>query len=806
MMTLIRLGVAYSIFRKHITDFVGEKTMDICKQLVTEFNLQESQVKNTLELFDEGATVPFIARYRKERTGSLDEIQIRDLMQRYAYYQELGERRETILESIGSQGKLTPELEARIKGTLSKTELEDLYLPYKPKRTTRATKAKDAGLEPLADWLYGLEDEKCDVLAKAGEFINTEKEVDTPEKAVQGAKDILAERLSDDADIRKWLRELAADQGFIISTVKKDFEGQKSKFEMYYNYREKAAAVPSHRILAMLRGEREKVLRLSLELPVETAVQYLGSKLIPHPQSAAAPYLRTAAEDSFDRLLQPATETEIRKEARDKADEEAIKVFGDNLEALLLAAPAGRKYVIGVDPGFRTGCKIVVVDDTGKFIENATVYPHEPQKDTEKARAVLLAMVQRHDVRLVAVGNGTASRETDEFVKAAIKDVPAEQRPVCVVVSEAGASVYSASDVAIKEFPDLDLTVRGAISIARRLQDPLSELVKIDPKSIGVGQYQHDVNQTRLKESLDGVVESSVNRVGVDVNLASEELLKYVSGLNKLIAANIVNHRNKNGAFSSRQELLKVSGLGEKKFQLAAGFLRIPGSKNPLDNSAVHPESYKIVVKMAEQLKTTINELIGNTVLLRGINKKDFVTDSVGLPTINDILSELEKPGRDPRAEFKYARFSDDVTEIAHLKEGMLLEGTVTNVTNFGAFVDIGVHQDGLVHISELSNTYVSDPKTVVRAGQVVKVRVLKIDAELKRVALSMKLESEPGAPSHQHRGDNRNAPRGGGKPPQPPKPQPTAQTLKDKFNTRGDTGKPLKTVKPVINIRRLLP
>jgi uncharacterized protein len=526
-----------------------------------------------------------------------------------------------------------------------------------------------------------------------------------------------------------------------------------------------------------------------------------------------------AAADSFDRLLRPATETEARKEMRDRADEEAIKVFGNNLEALLLAAPAGRKSVIGIDPGFRTGCKVAVVDDTGKFIENATIYPHEPHKDTEKSRAVLLALARRHNVGLIAVGNGTAGRETDEFARAAFKDIPAEIRPACVVVSEAGASVYSASDVAIKEFPDLDLTVRGAISIARRLQDPLSELVKIDPKSIGVGQYQHDVNQARLKESLDEVVESSVNRVGVDVNLASEELLKYVSGLNRLIAANIVSHRNKNGAFSSRQDLLNVAGLGDKKYQLAAGFLRVTGGENPLDNSAVHPEAYGIVRKMADQLKTTINELIGNTVLLRSVNKKDFVTDDIGLPTINDILAELEKPGRDPRAEFRYARFSDGVTELSHLKEGMILEGVVTNVANFGAFVDIGVHHDGMVHISEMSNSYVADPKAVVRAGQVVRVRVLKIDTELKRVALSMKLEADPNArpPSSGHHGNTQKGKDGyragadgryqkDARPKPPQSPQPTVQSLKDKFGKSDGAKPPLKTVKPTINIRRLLP
>ncbi|MFW6244733.1 MAG: Tex family protein [Fibrobacterota bacterium] len=768
--------------------------MNIQKQLVTEFNFQEFQVKNTLELFDEGATVPFIARYRKERTGSLDEIQIRDLQHRYTYYKELEERRATILESIRSQGKLTPELEKRINDTLSKTELEDLYLPYKPKRTTRATKAREAGLEPLADWLYELTGSEADPMAKANEFLNPEKEIDTPQKAIQGAKDILAERLSDDADIRKWMRELAADQGQIISTVKKDFEKQKTKFEMYYEYKEKVTSLPSHRILAMLRGEREKVLRLSLEIPSETAINHLNSVLVRHPDSAAAPILREAAADSYDRLLLPATETEIRKEIRDRAEDEAFKVFGDNLEALLLAPPAGRKSVIGVDPGFRTGCKVVVVDDTGKFIENTTIYPHEPQKDREGARAIILALIQRHNIRLIATGNGTASRETDEFLRSVIKELPSENRPLSVIVNEAGASVYSASDVAIKEFPDLDLTVRGAISIARRLQDPLSELVKIDPKSIGVGQYQHDVNQTRLRDSLDEVVESCVNRVGVDINLASEELLKYVSGLNRLIAANIVNYRNEKGAFSSRKELMKVPGLGEKKFQLAAGFLRIPGGENPLDNSAVHPERYGLVQKMATELKATLHDLIGNTALLRTINKKEFVSDEVGLPTIEDILSELEKPGRDPRAEFQYARFNEEVTGISDLREGMILEGTVTNVTNFGAFVDIGVHQDGLVHISELSNTFVSDPRSVVKVGQVVKVRVLSVDAQLKRIALSMKLEGEPGAPRPQK-----------GQQKRPEQKKATTKDLQEKFG-KGKKEQKLKTVKPKINIRRLLP
>jgi len=714
--------------------------MNITTQLSAELGLQEFQVKNVTALFDEGATVPFIARYRKERTGSLDEVMIRELLHRYEYYKELDERRLAILDSIREQGKLTPDLEGRINGAVTKTALEDLYLPYKPERATRAAKAKEAGLEPLANWLLALTDERCDVLAKAAGFVNAEKGVGTPESALCGAKDILAERLSDDADNRRRLRELAAEKGVIVSAVKKEFAGKKSKFEMYYDYREKAAAVPSHRFLAMQRGEHEKALRLSIDLPAEGTIERLCAALVKHPRSAAAPYLREAAADAFDRLLLPAAKTALRTEMRERADAEAIKVFGENLSALLLAAPAGRKTVIGLDPGFRSGCKLAVVDDTGKFIETATVYPHEPQRDRAGATAALQSLIRRHKPRLIAVGNGTAGRESDEFVRAALKDIPDGERPLCVTVSEAGASVYSASEAAIKEFPDLDVTVRGAVSIARRLQDPLSELVKIDPKSIGVGQYQHDVNQTRLKESLDEVVESCVNRVGVDVNLASEELLKYVSGLNRLTAANIVDYRNRHGAFSSRADLKKVSGLGDKKFQMSAGFLRIPGAENPLDNSAVHPESYGIVKKMAERLNVDIGGLIGNKALLKSINKDEFVTKDAGLPTITDIVEELEKPGRDPREEFRYAKFDDNVTEIGHLREGMILEGVVTNVANFGAFVDIGVHHDGLVHISELSKTYVSDPKKVVKAGQAVRVKVLKADAETKRIALSMKL------------------------------------------------------------------
>lgn len=770
--------------------------MDITTQLIEDFKFQPFQVKSTLQLFDEGGTVPFIARYRKEQTGSLDEIQIRDLLHKYTYYKELEERRVTIIESISSQDKLTPELQRKIESTLSKTELEDLYLPFKPKRTTRATKAKDAGLEPLARFLVELEAADTDLLAAAAPYCSAERGVDTAEKALQGAADILAEELADSADIRKWMREQAHQDGVITCAVKKEFAEQKTKFEMYYDFKEPVRTLPSHRVLAMLRGEREKVLRLSLEVPEESAISFLATQLIVHPASAAVERLNATVADSLSRLILPATETEIRKEIREAAEIEAFSVFGENLEALLMAPPAGRKAVLGIDPGFKSGCKVVVVDDTGKFIENVTIYPHEPQKRTDDAANKLNHLIATYKIGLIAIGNGTAGRETDAFVQSSIEVLPKEDRPLHVIVSEAGASVYSASDVAIKEFPELDLTIRGAISIARRLQDPLSELVKIDPKAIGVGQYQHDVSQSKLKESLDEIVESCVNKIGVDVNLASEELLKHISGLNRLIATNIVTYRNQHGAFAARKDLLKIPGLGEKKYQLAAGFLRIQGAENRLDNSSVHPERYGLVEKMAAELQTTLNELIGNRALISTIDKNRFVADDVGLPTIEDILQELEKPGRDPRAKFTYAHFDAAITSIADLKEEMLLEGTVTNVTNFGAFVDIGVHHDGLVHISAMADHFVADPKKVVSVGDVVKVRVVKVDAELKRIALSMKQFGEK--PVVQ-------------KNPSPPKPKEkpmaTRAALAKNFsqNSSDEPAKKLTTYKPKFNIKQIM-
>jgi uncharacterized protein len=759
--------------------------MNIPQQLITEFNLQPVQVHNTLALFAEGATVPFISRYRKEMTGGLDEVQIRDLSHRFEYYKELDERRETILSSIREQGKLTPELENKIQNTLSKTELEDLYLPYKPKRVTRATKAKDAGLEPLALWLVECEDAVAPVLEKAAMFVNAEKGYETADKALRGAMDICAEQLSDNADVRKHLRELAAVSGVISSVVRKEFKEQKTKFEMYYDFREKVSTLVSHRVLAMFRGEHEKILRVSLELPVESAAAYLEQTLIRHPQSATAVHLRGVVQDSYERLLLPATETEIRIELRLKAESEAFTVFGENLKSLLLSPPAGRKAVLGVDPGFRTGCKVVALDNTGKFLEYQTIFPHEPHKRIAESARTILDMISKHGIALVAIGNGTASRETDDFIRDAIAALPTDVRPASVVVNESGASVYSASELAGREFPEFDVTVRGAISIARRLQDPLAELVKIDPKSIGVGQYQHDVNQVTLKSALEEVVESCVNGVGVDLNLASEELLKYVSGLNRSIAGKIVTYRNENGAFDSRKALKSVPGMGEKTFVQSAGFLRIPGAKNPLDNSAVHPERYAFVERLAATVGTTVREMVGNASALRGVDPKNFVSDDVGLPTIKDILAELEKPGRDPRATFTYAVFSKEVREVSDVKEGMELEGSVTNVTNFGAFVDIGVHQDGLVHISEMSNTFVTDPKKVVHVGQIVHVRVLKVDTALKRIALSMKTAPIP-----------RSVNPAASTEPRPSGSQPAK---------RGNTTTKLVTVKPRFNVRQFM-
>jgi len=724
--------------------------MDYAAIIAKELNVRPTQVASTIELIDQGSTIPFIARYRKERTGELDETVLRELDHRYTYLKELDERRAAILKSIEEQGKLTPELKSRIEATLQKTELEDLYLPYKPKRRTRATVAREAGLEPLARTLHARQNEgQLSPEELATEFVSEEKGVPDDAAAVRMACDILAEELADDPDVRQYLRGKAEKEGVLGCEARKDWAAKRSKFEMYYNFREKVETLPSHRILAIRRGEKEEVLRSNLEVDTDSAVSFLATKLVTHPSTPIGMALAATARDAYERLLAPSIETDIRLILKDRAEQEAYKVFCKNLHDLLLAPPAGARTVIGVDPGFRTGQKLAIVDETGKFLESATVYALEPANKFDEATMVFLALVKRHKPVLVAIGNGTGGREMESFLRGVIKQIPEEDgyvRPSVVIVSEAGASVYSASVLAVKEFPDLDVTIRGAISIARRLQDPLAELVKIDPKSIGVGQYQHDVNQNDLKKQLEEVVETCVNQVGVNLNQASEALLSYVSGITKNVAKAIVAHRDSNGAFASRGDLIKVSGFGPKAFEQAAGFLRVPDASHPLDASAVHPERYALVETMAKDLGVEVKELLGNKELVAKIELTKYASDEVGLPTLRDIAMELEKPSRDPRAEFKYASFEEGVNKISDLKAGQWMEGVVTNVANFGAFVDIGVHQDGLVHISQISDRFVKDAKDVLAVGQVVRVRVLEADTEQKRIALSMKTEDAANA------------------------------------------------------------
>ncbi|MBU4329145.1 MAG: RNA-binding transcriptional accessory protein [Acidobacteria bacterium] len=712
--------------------------MNITSRISDELQLKLSQVEQTILLLNDKATVPFIARYRKEQTGDLDETHIREIRHLHKYYLELEERRQTVLESIRSQGKLTPDLEQKIRNVSVKTELEDLYLPYRPKRTTRASKAKAAGLEPFSRWLFTLSNPESNIMAEAEKYLNVEKEFDSTDKVIQGACDILAEDIASHANVRKLVRLFTREKGLFVSAVKKNHAGEKTKFEMYYDYSERIDSVPSHRLMAMLRGEKEKILTLTMEIPREDMVSDLQMRFVRH-RSPARPYLLSMVEDCFDRLLFPSIETEIRKALKEDAEKEAFSVFGKNLKELLLSSPAGHRPVLGVDPGFRTGCKLTALDAIGNFLEYRAIFPNEPQNKKEEAAKILLDMVIQHGIELIAIGNGTASRETEVFVKSCLDGIESNIRPKCLVVSEAGASVYSASEAAKREFSDFDITVRGAVSIGRRLQDPLSELVKIDPKSIGVGQYQHDINQTDLKEHLEEVVEHCVNRVGVDVNIASPELLRYVSGMNKNLAEKVFQYRAKNGPFKSRSDLLQVPSFGAKTFEQAAGFLRIPGCFNPLDNSAVHPERYAFVEGMAGKLGLTVKNLIGNRSVLKSIDKSVFISDSIGLSTINDIIAELEKPGRDPRATFQYARFSDTVHTIDDLSPDMILEGYITNVTKFGAFVDIGIHQDGLVHISEMADIFVKDPLDIVKVGQVVRVKILSVEKELKRIGLSIR-------------------------------------------------------------------
>jgi uncharacterized protein len=716
-------------------------TTRILGWITEESGFQPFQIENTVALLREGATIPFIARYRKERTGELDEVALRDIEERLDYFTELEERKLTVLKSIEEQGKLTPELAARIGTTRQKTELEDLYLPYKPKRRTKATIARERGLEPLADLMTVQEQTTGSPEEAALPFVDPERGVPDAAAALEGAGHILAERIAEDADLRAFVRRLTGERGLMASRVASDKKEAVTKFEMYYDYQEPLREIPSHRMLAMRRGEKEEVLFLTIVSPLEDILAGLKARFV-RGKSIFGPFLEGVVEDAYKRLMAPSIEVELRLEAKQTADEAAIRVFADNLRNLLLASPAGGKRVLGIDPGLRTGCKLAAVDGTGRFLDHAVIYPHTGEGKAEAARRDLAGFAEANDCCMIAVGNGTGGRETEQFVRdvlaAAGKALP------IVMVSEAGASVYSASEIAREEFPELDLTVRGAISIARRLQDPLAELVKIDPKSIGVGQYQHDVNQTQLKKSLDAVVESCVNFVGVDLNTASWALLSYVSGLGPSLARAIVRYRDDNGPFADRAALMAVPRFGAKAFEQSAGFLRIRGRNHPLDNTAVHPERYGVVEAMAADLSVPLAQLAKDPSLAGRIDLSRYVTDAVGLPTLRDILEELKKPGRDPRREFQAAAFRDDVREMSDLKEEMVLQGVVTNVTAFGAFVDVGVHQDGLVHVSHLADRFIKDPNEAVSVGQLVKVKVLAVDAERKRISLSIR-EAETG-------------------------------------------------------------
>ncbi|HEY1580716.1 MAG TPA: Tex family protein [Terracidiphilus sp.] len=692
-----------------------------------------------IELLDDGGTVPFIARYRKEVTGNLDEVQIRDIEEKLTYFRDLTERRATILSSIAEQGKLTEELKSRIEATLNKNELEDLYLPYRPKRRTKATIAREKGLEPLASYLGQQQTSAQTLETFATTFINAELGVASVDEALEGGRHIVAEWISEDADLRKALRRMMFDEGMIVSRKAIDAVDEQEKFKMYYEYKEPVKTIPSHRMLAIRRGESENVLYFLIEVEPERPVALIQRHVL-RQQGDWTPQLKIAIDDAWKRLLNSAIQGEIRLDLKRRSDADAIQVFRDNLFNLLLAPPAGPISVLGIDPGLRTGCKIAVVDATGKLLAHDVLYLHTSKHGNAEAVPKLEALLRQHHVRAIAIGNGTASRETDAFVRDFLRDKDIDG-VFSVTVSESGASVYSASDIARQEFPDLDLTVRGAISIARRLQDPLSELVKVDPKSIGVGQYQHDVDQRQLQESLEKVIESCVNRVGVDLNTSSWTLLRFVAGISERTAQNIVSYRNERGEFRSRTQVLEVPGIGPKTFEQAAGFLRIRDGDNPLDMTAVHPESYPVVEHIALSLKTTVKEVIQSPQLLEQVDRKQL---SVGTFTLDDILAELQKPGRDPRNKFIAPIFHEKVREIADVQAGMILEGIVTNVTKFGAFVDVGVHQDGLVHISELSNRYIKEPSEAVKAGQIVKVKVLSVDTRAKRIALSVKALAEP--------------------------------------------------------------
>jgi len=740
------------------------------------------QITNIHQLQSEGATIPFIARYRKEATGNMDEVGIAQVVEQIAYFTELDKRKETVIKTIEGLGKLTPELKDRIGNCYDATELEDIYLPYKPKRKTRATQAIEKGLEPLAKLIF--EQGNANLDEEAAKFLN--EQVKDNKEALQGARDIIAEWVSENEQARNKVRQLFTESAKLSAKVlsSKKEEEDAQKYRDYFEFNESLADSPSHRILAIRRAEKEGFLVMDINIEKQTAIDDLDRIFVKNA-SPLAGEVKKAIDDSFDRLLKPSIENEFRLASKNKADEEAIHVFTENLRQLLLASPLGNKRVLALDPGYRTGCKLVCLDAQGNLVYNTAIYPHPPQNEWQKSVAELKFLVDKYEIEAIGIGNGTAGRETEQLARSIDFG-----RPVSVFqVNESGASIYSASEVAREEFPDQDVTVRGAVSIGRRLLDPLSELVKIDPKSIGVGQYQHDVNQTRLKEALDRVVESAVNFVGVDVNTASKHLLVYVSGLSNTLAKNIVEYRAKNGAFKTRDELKKVPMMGPKSFEQCAGFLRIPGAENPLDNSSVHPESYHVVETMAKDLQASLEDLIKKADLRKKINKKQYISESIGEYTIDDILKELEKPGRDPRAPIEEFRFDDTIKAIEDVKPGITVPGIVTNITNFGVFVDIGVKQDGLVHISQLSNTYVSDPNEVVKLQQKVMVTVTDVDVARKRISLTMKDQQKSGGSEKRSGGGNSDRkPSGGGKA-QPKKQEPLnpfqakLNELRKKFN-----------------------
>lgn len=705
---------------------------EFVQRIATELNLSRQHVAAVIELLSEGATVPFIARYRKEVSGTMDEVQIAAVRDRHKQLQDLHDRREVVLKSIEEQGLLSPELKKRVNQALTLTELEDIYLPYRPKRRTRATIAREKGLEPLANRI--MEQGNGDPEQFAAQFVDPSKGVESVEEALAGARDIVAEAVSEDERARTRIRNLFERKALISTKLLKGKEEEGAKFRDYFDWEENLAKAPSHRVLAMRRAEKEKIISMKIAPDEDQAIDVLDRLFITR-RTAFGEQAEMAVKDGYKRLLAPSMETEMRLSSKRKADEEAIQVFAENLRQLLLAAPLGQKRVLALDPGFRTGCKVVVLDEQGKLLQHDVVYPHPPQSQTGLAADKISQLVKNFQIQAIAIGNGTAGRESETF----LRNIGLPKEIQIVLVNESGASIYSASEVARDEFPDHDITVRGAVSIGRRLMDPLAELVKIDAKSIGVGQYQHDVDQNLLKQGLDDVVESCVNGVGVELNTASKQLLTYVSGLGPSLAGNIVNYREKNGPFAKRSDLLKVPRLGDKAYQQAAGFLRIRGGKNPLDASAVHPESYEIVDQMAKDLGCKVADLINKEDLRKQIRLEKYQTATVGMPTLKDIMKELGKPGRDPRAQFEVFSFKEGVSEINDLEEGMILPGIVTNITRFGAFVDVGVHQDGMVHISEMADRFIRDPNEVVKVQQQVTVKVMEVDKQRKRISLSMK-------------------------------------------------------------------